>query len=86
MEGRTTNAGLLRSVRMLLVHRAILDPLEGSHSVSCRDKRSDLGTTSRRPLVSSYSIDEPRDTESTQGIYQDISRILFCEGDLAGDW
>lgn len=86
MEGRTTNAGLLRSVRMLLVHWAMLNLLEGTHSVSWRNKRSDLGTTSRRSLVSSYGIDEPRDTESTQGIYQNISRIPFSEGDLAGDW
>ena len=46
MGGRTTNAGLLRSVRMHLVHRAMLNLLEGTHSVSCRDTRSDLGTTS----------------------------------------
>ncbi len=65
MEGRTTNAGLLRSVRILLVHRAMLNLLEGTHSVSCRDKRSDLGTTSRRSLVSNYGTDEPLDTEST---------------------
>ncbi len=63
----------------------MLNLLEGTHSVYRRDKRSDLGTTSRRPLVSSHGIDEPFDTESTQGIYQVISRILR-DGNLAGDW
>ena len=86
MEGRTTNAGLLRSVRMLLVHRAMLNLLEGTHSVSRRATRSDLGTTSCRSSVSSYGIDDSLVTESTQGIYQVISRILFSDGDLAGDW
>ena len=85
MEGRTTNACLLRSVGMLWVHRATLNLLKGTHSVSRRE-RSDLGTTSRRSLVSNYGTNEPLDTESTQGIYPDISRILFSLGDLADDW
>jgi hypothetical protein len=47
IEGRTTNAGLLRSVCVLLVHRALLNLREGTHSRVYRKKGSDVGTTSR---------------------------------------